>query len=149
MQRELYGRDIRDVRRLLLYPDRSEPLRLLHQRLFSASIGQRPGDVQGTTPTCGVSCTMGSHVCSGDCLANADEPSDAANPCILTEAFGVFVAPTGSDTAGTGTRAAPYATVGNAMDQAKTKGLARVYACGTAGNYSSEELGRGELARQA
>jgi len=91
----------------------------------------------GTTPTCGVTCTTGSHVCSADCLPNADEPSDTADPCILTETFGVFVAPTGSDTTGTGTRAAPYATVGNAMDQAKTKGLSRVYACGSAGSYTT------------
>jgi len=90
----------------------------------------------GSTPTCGVSCTAGSHVCGGDCLANTDEPSDTADPCIVTEAFGVFVAPTGSDTTGTGTRTAPYATVGHAMDAAKTAGLARVYACGTAGNYT-------------
>jgi len=91
----------------------------------------------GSTPMCGVSCTAGSHVCGGDCLANTDEPSDTADPCIVTEAFGIFVAPTGSDTTGTGTRLTPYATVGNAMDQAKTKGLTRVYACGSAGSYAS------------
>ena len=87
--------------------------------------------------TCGVSCTTGNHVCAADCLANTDEPSDTADPCILTETFGVFVAPTGSDAAATpGSRIAPYATIGHAMDQAKTAGLARVYACGTAGNYT-------------
>jgi hypothetical protein len=90
----------------------------------------------GTTPTCGVSCTTGNHVCGADCLANTDEPSDVADPCVLTETFGVFVAPTGSDTTGTGSRAQPYATVGHAMDEAKTAGLARVYACGSAGNYT-------------
>ena len=90
----------------------------------------------GVTPTCAVSCTTGYHMCNADCLTNTDAPSDTADPCILTEVFGVFVAPTGSDTTGTGTRSAPYATVGNAMDQAKTKGLARVYACGTAGSYT-------------
>ena len=99
--------------------------------------GSGQATCEGATPTCGVSCTTGSHVCSADCLSNTDEPSDTADPCILTEAFGVFVAPTGSDGAGNGTRAAPYATVGNAMDEAKTKGLARVYACGSAGSYSS------------
>jgi len=88
--------------------------------------------------TCGVSCTTGiAHVCANDCLLNTDEPSDTADPCILTETFGVFVAPTGSDAAGTaGSRIAPYATVGHAMDQAKAAGLARVYACGSAGNYT-------------
>jgi hypothetical protein len=90
----------------------------------------------GATPTCGVSCSANYHVCNADCLSNADEPSDTSDPCILTETFGVFVAPGGSDTTGTGSRTAPYATVGHAMDEAKTAGLARVYACGTAGNYA-------------
>lgn len=92
----------------------------------------------GATPTCGVSCATGYHVCTSgtDCLSNADEPSDTADPCVLTETFGVFVKPTGSDTAGTGSRTAPYATIGHAMDQAKLAGLTRVYACGTAGNYT-------------
>ena len=92
----------------------------------------------GATPACGVSCATGYHVCTSgtDCLSNGDEPSDTADPCVLTETFGVFVKPTGSDTSGTGSRTAPYATIGHAMDQAKLAGLTRVYACGTAGNYT-------------
>lgn len=90
----------------------------------------------GSTPSCGVSCTSGYHVCNADCLPNTDEPSDAADPCVLTETFGVFVAPTGSDTTGTGSRTAPYATIGHGMDQAKATSLGRVYACGTAGPYT-------------
>ena len=106
----------------------------------NACPGPPSGNGQATCAspsTCGVSCTTSYHVCVADCLANTDEPSDTADPCILTETFGVFVAPTGSDAAGTaGSRIAPYATIGHAMDQAKTAGLARVYACGTAGNYT-------------
>jgi len=86
-------------------------------------------------PSCAVTCNASYHVCNADCLSNADEPSDTTDPCILTETYGVFVSPGGNDTTGTGSRAAPYATVGHAMDAAKTAGLARVYACGTAGNY--------------
>ena len=56
----------------------------------------------GTSPVCSVSCSAGYHMCSADCLPNTDEPSDLGDPCILTETFGVFVAPTGSDTAGSG-----------------------------------------------
>ncbi len=88
-----------------------------------------------TPPSCAVTCNANYHVCNADCLANADEPSDTADPCVLTETYGVFVSPAGNDTTGTGSRTAPYATVGHAMDAAKTAGLARVYACGTAGHY--------------
>jgi hypothetical protein len=87
-------------------------------------------------PTCAVSCNSGYHACSGDCLPNTDEPSDTGDPCILTEAFGMFVSPSGSDTTGSGSRTAPYATIGHAMDQALTAGLSRVYACGSAGSYT-------------
>jgi len=89
----------------------------------------------GATPTCGLTCAASYHACNADCLPNADEPSTSGDPCILTETYGVFVSPSGSDSTGTGSRAAPYATVGHAMDQAKVAGLARVYACGTAGDY--------------
>jgi hypothetical protein len=71
---------------------------------------------------------MGQHVCNGACLSDSDAPS--TDPCVITEAFGVFVAPTGSDSSGDGTRAHPYATTGHAIGAAGTK---RVYACG--GNY--------------
>ena len=90
----------------------------------------------GATPACGVTCNSGYHVCNANCLPNTDEPSNTTDPCVLTEAFGVFVAPTGSDTTGNGSRAAPYATIGHGMDQAKAMSLGRVYACGTAGHYT-------------
>ncbi|MGH7296824.1 MAG: hypothetical protein ACRELB_17935 [Polyangiaceae bacterium] len=95
-----------------------------------------------TPPTCGVTCTTGTaHVCANDCLLNTDEPSDTSDPCIINEAFGIFVSPTGSDSAA-GTQLAPVATVGHAMDLAKAAGK-RVYACGSAGNYVAENLAVG------
>ncbi len=52
----------------------------------------------------------------------------SAESCVITEAYGVFVAPApaGSDTTGDGSRAAPYATLSNAVAHAAGK---RVYAC--------------------
>jgi len=88
--------------------------------------------------TCGVSCTTAYHVCAADCLENTDEPSDTADPCIINEQFGIFVSPTGSDSAA-GTQLTPVATVGHAMDLARAAGK-RVYACGSAGNYTVESL---------
>ena len=86
-------------------------------------------------PTCDVICSTSYHECSANCLPNSDEPSDTSDPCVLTEVFGVFVSPSGSDS-GAGTRAAPYATIGHAMDQAKLGTRTRIYACGTAGHYT-------------
>jgi hypothetical protein len=59
-----------------------------------------------------------------------DTPKD--NPCVITDALGVFVAPEasgGNDTTGTGTRSQPYATLGMGIASAVTAGK-RVYACG-------------------
>ena len=78
---------------------------------------------------------MGYHACQGDCFSNGDGPSVPGDPCALTEAYGVFVSPLGSDTTGDGSRAHPYATLGHALDMAAT-GTKRVYACGSAGNYT-------------
>jgi hypothetical protein len=84
---------------------------------------------------CGVSCSMGYHACGGDCFADTDAPSTASDSCILTETYGVFVSPGGNDTTGNGSRAMPFATVGHAMTMA-AMGTKRVYACGSAGNYT-------------
>jgi hypothetical protein len=84
--------------------------------------------------TCGVQCTSGYHACMGDCLPNSDTPSVTSDPCILSETYGIFVSPAGSDTAA-GTRLAPVATLGHGIDLAKAAGK-RVYACATAGSYT-------------
>lgn len=102
----------------------------------------------GATPACSVTCNAGYHLCGtpSDCLLNTDQPSSAAtDPCILTEAFGVFVKPIapGSDTSTCGSRTSPCQTIGYAMDQAVKAGLERVYACGSAGSYATENLSVG------
>jgi hypothetical protein len=60
-----------------------------------------------------------------------NKPSEDA--CVIDEKFGVFVAPTGNDTTGSGTRAAPYKTIGKGLAQGKAD-TKRVYAC--AGIYA-------------
>jgi uncharacterized membrane protein YgcG len=55
----------------------------------------------------------------------ASAPHDDA--CVIAEAYGVFVAPAGSDS-NPGTRAAPLLTIGHGLDVAKAAGK-RVYVC--------------------
>jgi hypothetical protein len=50
------------------------------------------------------------------------------NPCVIDNAAGVFVAPTGDDTAGQGTKTAPFKSFGKAIVVAKATSK-RVYAC--------------------
>ena len=75
---------------------------------------------------------------AGDSAAASDAPDGfvcdpsgmpSESPCVITEAFGVFVSPDGMDSA-PGTRLAPKQTVNAAIDSAKAQGLDRVYACG-------------------
>jgi hypothetical protein len=62
----------------------------------------------------------------------SEPPSEAG--CVLDERSGVFVAPTGSDSSA-GSRSAPFASVGHALDVAKAEGK-RVYVC--AGTYGEQ-----------
>jgi len=63
-----------------------------------------------------------------DSAASCDETSaPSEDPCVITDALGVFVSPSGDD-AGDGTRAHPLATMGAALTLAKSAGK-RVYAC--------------------
>ena len=57
-------------------------------------------------------------------------PHDEA--CVVDEAYGVFVSPTGSD-AFAGTRASPFRTIAEGMDSAKSSGKPHVYVC--SGSY--------------
>jgi len=59
-------------------------------------------------------------------------PSD--NPCLISERFGVFAAPVGSDSTGAGTRAAPFRTIARALQAAKAD-TRRVYACDDGTGY--------------
>jgi hypothetical protein len=89
-------------------------------------------------PACGVACSAGYHACNADCLPDSDLPSNASDPCVISDTFGVFVSPLGKD-ANAGTMAAPVLSVGHAMDLAKAESK-RVYACGSAGAYTGENL---------
>jgi hypothetical protein len=62
-------------------------------------------------------------------------PVDA--PCTIDDAYGVFVAPTGNDGAGLGTKAAPYRTLGRGLQAAKAKSL-RLYVCDNGTGYSEQ-----------
>jgi hypothetical protein len=59
-------------------------------------------------------------------------PGDAA--CVIDHAVGGFVSPKGDDTAGLGTKAAPYKTLAKAIADAKAK-TKRVYACDDGTGY--------------
>jgi len=74
----------------------------------------------------------GAHVESGGC-----DPEPAVSLCGVTESRGVFVAPTGSDATGSGTRAAPYATITHGVGAAKASGK-NVYVC--AGDYAENVI---------
>jgi hypothetical protein len=86
-------------------------------------------------PTCGASCAPGSGYhgagpgCDSTCLPNTDDPS--TDPCVVANAYGTFVSPSGADTTGCGTMASPCLTIANAMSVSITAGTKRVYACGT------------------
>jgi len=76
--------------------------------------------------TCGIACSSGFHTCNGDCLPDTNEPS--ADPCVVTDALGVFVSPSGSDTGACGTKASPCATIGKGLTVAKAANK-RTYVC--------------------
>ena len=60
--------------------------------------------------------------------------SPSSNPSVLIDNCGVFVAPTGDDGTGAGTRELPYKTLAKAIEAAGEKGAPRVFACG--GTYA-------------
>ncbi len=82
--------------------------------------------------TCGFTCDAPNYfLCNGTCHSNTAGPTDS---CYVTESFGVFVSPNGSDSSGKGTRAAPYATIGYAVQHAA--GLPNVFTC--QGTYTGQ-----------
>jgi hypothetical protein len=100
-----------------------------------------PGDDCGSQHNCpladGSAPDAASDAAAGDTATSAETgdgatcdgaaaPSDA--PCVISETYGVFVSPVGSD-GNVGTRAAPLLTIGHGMDLAKAAGK-RVYVCG-------------------
>ncbi len=74
--------------------------------------------------SCTLTCNSGYFLCDSTCHSDNAPPTDA---CVVTEQFGVFVAPGGT---GTGTRAAPFGSIQAGLAAAQTQGLGRVYVCG-------------------
>jgi hypothetical protein len=78
-----------------------------------------------------------------DASSDADAPwcdvdagrSPTSNPCIVSERYGVFVSPAGSDATGAGTRAAPYRTINRALQAANAE-TRRVFACDDGSGYA-------------
>lgn len=69
---------------------------------------------------------------------DACDPGTSKSPtesaCLISEKYGVFVSPQGSDMTGIGERSAPYKTLAKALQSAKN-GLMRVYACDDGTGY--------------
>jgi hypothetical protein len=63
--------------------------------------------------------------------------SPSTEPCLIDELYGIFVSPTGNDTTGAGTRAAPFATIGKGVQVAAQRSL-RVYACDNGSGYAEQ-----------
>jgi hypothetical protein len=85
------------------------------------------------TPECSPADAAASDAATG-VEAGACDPTKppSAEPCVITEAYGVFVSPSGSD-GNSGTRTAPVQTIGHGMDLGKAAGK-RVYVC--AGSFA-------------
>jgi hypothetical protein len=101
------------------------------------------GPAPCTGPSCAASDAGGD---GGAAEASVDAPScdpslgPSASSCGVNEAHGVFVAPAsagGNDTTGSGTRAAPFATLGRGIAAAKAS-TGILYAC--AGTYPEQVL---------
>ena len=60
-------------------------------------------------------------------------PTD--NPCIVSERYGVFVSPSGSDATGAGTRGAPYKTINRGLQAAKAETM-RIFVCDNGTGYA-------------
>lgn len=65
------------------------------------------------------------------------EASPADDACVIEEAYGVFVAPTGNDDSGDGSRSAPYATLGKGLAEAKLASK-RLYVCDDGTGYAEQ-----------
>jgi len=69
---------------------------------------------------------------------DACDPGTAKSPtestCLISEQYGVFVSPLGSDTTGVGTRSAPFKTLAKGLQIAKGN-VMRVYACDDGTGY--------------
>jgi hypothetical protein len=82
----------------------------------------------GSDGTTGTDAADASDAHGDTSTCDGTQPPRAA-PCVISETFGVFVAPSasGGSDANSGTRVSPYLTIGHAIASASGK---RVYACG-------------------
>ncbi|MGE3673380.1 MAG: hypothetical protein AB7K71_27145, partial [Polyangiaceae bacterium] len=102
----------------------------------SAGMGGAPGGAAGaggTDATGGVSGTGGSSGMTGAGGTGGTGPTcdttkdPRYEPCLVDEAYGIFVSGDGDDTTGDGTRAAPYGSINRGLDAAAIAGK-NVYA---------------------
>jgi hypothetical protein len=61
--------------------------------------------------------------------------SPVDNPCLVSERYGIFVSPAGSDATGAGTRSAPFRTINRGLRAAKTETM-RVFVCDSGSGYA-------------
>ena len=114
-----------------------------------SSGGSGEGGTAGASGTGGEAGTGGADAGDGgDADAGGQDGGDAeAEPycdptwmpeddsCVVDDAYGVFVSPSGSDVVGCGGQSNPCATLGYGMLRAKAEDR-RVYACGDGGTYA-------------
>ncbi len=99
-----------------------------------------PGDDCGSQHNCSLADGSALDAASDGAAGDASTPAEAGDgpacnassapsddACVISEAYGVFVSPVGSD-GNLGTRAAPVLTVGHGLDLAKAAGK-RLYVC--------------------
>ena len=68
------------------------------------------------------------------CIVDAGRsPTDS--PCMVTERYGMFVSPAGSDATGAGTRAAPFQTINRGLQAAKRETM-RVFLCDNGSGFT-------------
>jgi hypothetical protein len=91
--------------------------------------GGPPGSDAGDSGAVGDAGVDSSVVVDGRACDVTKSPSE--DPCVIDERVGVFVAPSGNDMSGAGTRESPYKTLEKALASAGSQ--RRVYACGNGG----------------
>ena len=102
----------------------------------SAAAGGAAGSGgSGGNAATGGSGSSGAAGSAGDAGACDRSALPGDDNCVIAEAYGVFVAPTGDDTTGTGSMAAPFASLAKGVAAAKAAGK-RVYACADGGEYA-------------
>lgn len=106
----------------------------------AAPIARPGGDGGAGGPTTGAATASGD---AGDAPipAGCDPEADPRDsPACVADALGAFVAPTGGDIDGDGTKERPFATIGRALASLTSSGKQRVYVCSAEGVVYDEAL---------